>query len=389
MKSLFLNALGMNNALGDSVEVVANRLFGDSTSGLEPSETLISGRTSWIGKVKGDMPKVPTELEHYNCRNNTLLLGAFEQIRSSLDPLIAKYGAQRIGIVIGTSTSGISEGEKDFKRKSDQPVRYRRQEIGNSALFLADFVGITGPRFTVSTACSSSKKAFASAQRLLDADLCDAVVVGGSDSICDLTLNGFDALESLSTEICNPFSANRKGINIGEGAALFIMSREESAIRLMGIGESSDGHHLSAPDPDGKGAAIAMQAALDAAGIKGTDVGYINLHGTATLKNDEMESKVVERILGREVIASSTKPLIGHTLGSAGAQELAFCYMTLSEKINPGRLLPIHHWDGVRDDLLANVKLATREHRLNGKYCMSNSFAFGGSNAAVILGASR
>lgn len=386
MKSLFLNALGMNNALGDSVNVVAKKLFGDSPSGLEPSDVLISGRTSWVGKVKAMMPSVPAELEHYNCRNNTLLLGAFEQIKSSLEPFIAKFGSQRIGIVIGTSTSGISEGEKDFKRKSDLPVRYRRQEIGNSALFLADFVGVKGPRFTVSTACSSSKKAFASAKRLLDADLCDAVVVGGSDSICDLTLNGFDALESLSTDICNPFSKNRKGINIGEGAALFIMSREESEIRLMGIGESSDGYHLSAPDPEGRGAGIAMQAALDDAQIAGAEVGYINLHGTATQKNDEMESKVVERILGSGVIASSTKPLIGHTLGSAGAQELAFCYMTLSKEMNPGRALPIHHWDGVRDELLSNVQLATRHHRLNGRVCMSNSFAFGGSNAAVILG---
>lgn len=383
---IFLNALGINNALGADTKTIAGRLFDDSTSGLEISEPLISGRTSWVGRVKEKMPQVPERFDHYTCRNNTLLLGAFEQIRPQLEVMIARYGKHRIGVVVGTSTSGISEGEKDFKLKSTAPVRYRRQEIGNSAPFLADFVGITGPRFTVSTACSSSKKAFASAKRLIDADICDAVVVGGSDSLCELTLNGFDALESLSSDICNPFSRNRKGINIGEGAALYLMSREESEIRLMGIGESSDGYHLSAPDPEGKGAKLSMQAALDDAGLRGADVGYINLHGTATQKNDEMESKVVAEILGLDVFASSTKPLIGHTLGSAGAQELAFCFMALSKELNPERRLPVHHWDGERDETLASLRLVQNEDRLEKDICMSNSFAFGGSNASVILG---
>jgi 3-oxoacyl-[acyl-carrier-protein] synthase-1 len=262
---------------------------------------------------------------------------------------------------------------------------YRQQEMGTAAEFAARYLKLTGLRYTISTACSSSAKAFASAWRLLEADRCDAAVVGGVDSLCKLTLNGFDALESLAPDLCNPFSLHRRGINIGEGACVFVLSKRPSAIRLAGVGESSDGHHISAPDPTGRGAEAAIRAALDRAGAAPADVGYVNLHGTATPKNDEMESEVVARIFGVDVPCSSTKPLIGHTLGAAGAQEIGFCWLALAEA-NAARLVPPHRWDGARDPKLPPINLAGRGTACERDLMVSNSFAFGGSNAAIVVG---
>jgi 3-oxoacyl-[acyl-carrier-protein] synthase-1 len=262
---------------------------------------------------------------------------------------------------------------------------YRQQEIGTAAEFAARYLKLTGLRYTISTACSSSAKAFGSAWRLLETDRCDAAVVGGVDSLCKLTLNGFDSLESLAPDLCNPFSAHRRGINIGEGACVFVLSKRPSAIRLCGVGESSDGYHISAPDPSGRGAEAAIRAALEQAGAAPEAVGYVNLHGTATPKNDEMESEVVARIFGVDVPCSSTKPLIGHTLGAAGAQELGLCWLALAEE-NAARRLPPHRWDGARDPKLPPINLAGEDARWEHDLMVSNSFAFGGSNAAVAIG---
>jgi 3-oxoacyl-[acyl-carrier-protein] synthase-1 len=240
-------------------------------------------------------------------------------------------------------------------------------------------------RYTISTACSSSAKAFASAARLFAAGFCDAAIVGGVDSLCLLTLNGFDALESLSPERCNPFSANRRGINIGEGACVFVVSRRPSAIRLCGVGESSDGYHISAPDPSGRGAEAAIRAALADAGAHPGDVGYVNLHGTATPKNDEMESEVMARVFGLDVPCGSTKSLIGHTLGAAGAQELGLCWLLLGD-VNAARRLPAHGWDGVRDSRVPPINLVGAGASFEREVFVSNSFAFGGSNAALAIG---
>jgi 3-oxoacyl-[acyl-carrier-protein] synthase-1 len=262
---------------------------------------------------------------------------------------------------------------------------YRQQELGSAAQFAARYLGLEGPRYTISTACSSSAKAFASAQRLLVAGRCDAAIVGGADSLCRLTLNGFDALESLARDVCNPFSLNRKGINIGEGACVFVLTREAGPIRLCGVGESSDGYHMSAPDPTGKGAELAIRAALAQAGVTTADVGYVNLHGTATPKNDEMESQVIARVFGCSTPCASTKALIGHTLGAAGAQELGLCWLLLSEA-NAQRRLPPHVWDGVRDPALDAIDLVGPGVHWRQDVFVSNSFAFGGSNTTVAIG---
>ncbi len=262
---------------------------------------------------------------------------------------------------------------------------YRQQEIGTGAEFLARFLGLGGPRYTISTACSSSAKAIAAARRLLFAGLCDAAVVGGCDSLCRLTTNGFDALESMSSRICNPFSANRDGINVGEGAALFILTREDAAIRVAGIGESSDSYHMTAPEPSGEGAETAIRAALREAAVGPQEIGYVNLHGTATVMNDAMESHVVQRVFGPETPCSSTKSQTGHTLGAAGAQEIGLCWLLLNDR-NDTRRLPRHLWDGVVDEDLASIGLTGDGAHWEKDLFMSNSFAFGGSNVSIIIG---
>jgi len=242
----------------------------------------------------------------------------------------------------------------------------------------------------VSTACSSSAKAFGSAQRLLDLELCDAVLVGGVDSLCALTLGGFASLGALSARPCNPLSVKRDGITIGEAAALFLLTREAGGVRLLGVGESSDAYHASAPDPTGRGAAAAMSAALAAAGLAPEAVDYVNLHGTATPHNDAMESLALTRVLPHQPPCSSTKALHGHTLGAAGALEVAVCWLMLSAASPAALPLPPHVWDGQRDPALPRLTLvAAGDHaprRTDGFHCLSNSFAFGGSNCAVLLG---
>tara|TARA_R100001039_G_scaffold39175_1_gene44601 strand:- start:7752 stop:8447 length:696 start_codon:yes stop_codon:yes gene_type:complete len=224
--------------------------------------------------------------------------------------------------------------------------------------------------------------------RLLNADICDAVLVGGVDSLCRLTVGGFDTLQSLSMSICNPMSRNRDGINIGEGAALFILRKDAGDIELLGVGESSDAYHPNAPHPDGVGAARAMRIALAHAGLTADDIAYINLHGTATQLNDVMEAKAVTEVLGSNVPASSTKPLTGHSLGAAGAIEAAILWLSLSEN-KTGAPLPQHRWDGERDDDIPELNLVAAQQSVapaDRLAMMSNSFAFGGSNVSVILG---
>jgi 3-oxoacyl-[acyl-carrier-protein] synthase-1 len=255
------------------------------------------------------------------------------------------------------------------------------------AEFAARYLRLEGLRYTISTACSSSAKAFASARRLLLLGRCDAAIVGGADSLCQLTLNGFDALESLAPGPCNPFSLNRCGISIGEAACVFVLSRRPSDIRLCGAGESSDGYHISAPDPTGVGAEAALRAALAQAGAEPESVGYVNLHGTATPKNDETESEVMARIFGLDMPCSSTKSLTGHALGAAGALELGFCWLLLSAA-NRMRRLPAHRWDGVRDPGLQPLHLVGEAETWERDIFLSSSFAFGGSNVAIAIGRS-
>ncbi len=388
--TLYLNDMGVVGPLGaGNRQELANLLAGDDT-GMAPFEGLLTGRTTVVGRARAELKAAPSELAALDCRNNRLLACALDEIREPVAALRDAFGPAGVAVVLGTSTSGIAAGEEAaaaLARDGRMPrhYHYHQQEIGTAAEFAARYLGLTGMRYTISTACSSSAKAFASAMRLIAAGRCEAAVVGGVDSLCLLTLNGFDSLESLAPNRCNPFSANRCGINIGEGACVFVVSRTPSVVRLAGVGESSDGYHISAPDPSGRGAELAIRAALAQAGAAPSDVGYVNLHGTATPKNDEMESEVMSRVFGHDVPCSSTKALIGHTLGAAGAQELGLCWLLLGDG-NVERGLPAHHWDGARDARLPPINLVGADVAWERDLFVSNSFAFGGSNAAIALG---
>ena len=302
--TLTLSALGIVNALGVGAAAVAERLFAPApgewwqAGALAPRADIVPGATLWVGAVTADLPEVPGGLHHHACRNNQLALAALEQMRAPIAAAIARYGAGRIAVILGTSTSGMAEGEAGlaaWMRDGNWPngFAYSQQEPGNLALFVADLLGLGGPASTVHTACSSSGKAIASAERLIRAGFCDAAIVGGADSLCGTTLHGFFSLEALSHRPLNAFSANRDGTCIGEGAALFLLEPGVGPVALLGVGESSDAHHISAPEPEGQGARAAMQAALDMAGLAADGVGYINLHGTGTRLNDAMEGRAV------------------------------------------------------------------------------------------------
>jgi 3-oxoacyl-[acyl-carrier-protein] synthase-1 len=376
-----------------AAEILPRLLAGDSSAMVQSGDLLASGPTL-VGEVSTPLPAIPANMAKFDCRNNQLLLSAAEQIAPTVARAIASFGKDRIGVVLGTSTSGISKGEEALAYRAEHgefpaDYHYFQQELGSTSDFLRQYFELDGPCYTLSTACSSSAKVFASAKRLLNAKLCDMVIVGGVDSLCRLTVNGFDALESVSKGHCNPFSANRDGINIGEGAALFTLVRGDGPVLLSGCGESGDAHHISAPHPEGRGAIDAMQMALKDAGLKPADIDYINLHGTATPKNDAMESRAVCAVFeGHLPPCSSTKPLTGHALGAAGAIEAAFCVLLLSEG---NRALPPQVWDGIADAKDPQLPLVPMPHMSdpgNGhdiRHVMSNSFAFGGSNASLIF----
>ena len=324
-------------------------------------------------------------------RNNRLALSALEQIHSSIQALTDRFGPSRIGVIVGTSTSGISESETAFCHRINnqsfpENFHYGQQELGSLSEMIARKLGISGPCHVHSSACASGAKAIASAARLIDMNLCDAVIAGGVDTLSQFVIAGFSSLESVSQSRCNPLSVNRNGINLGEGAALFLMSKIPSAVALLGHGESSDGYHISAPDPKGNGARLAIAKALAKAGIDGNRLDYINMHGTATIQNDAMESRVIHELVGDTVPVSSTKPLTGHTLGAAGAVEAGLCWLTMQD--NPDGNIPPHLWDGYVDPALPSLNIAVSGYQLGRpvRTCLSNSFAFGGSNAALVFG---
>lgn len=389
----YLNALGLLCALGEGKQTVADALFAGDTSGMRAEEGWVNDRSLTVGAVHVDLPAMPAGFEASHSRNNQLLLAAAQQIEPELRAAITRFGAQRVGLVLGTSTSGIREAGEHIAHHLNEGAlpaeyNYAQQEMAAPANFLADWLGLTGPVYCQSTACTSSARAMLSAHRLLSQGLCDAVICGGVDSLCRLTLNGFSSLEAVCAEPCNPFSVNRHGINIGEAAALFLMTREYGPIAFFGGGATSDAHHISAPHPEGLGARAAMEKALANAGIAASEIDYLNLHGTATRHNDVMESKAVHALFPAGLPCSSSKPMTGHTLGAAGALEAAFCWLTLSEYNRDG-LLPPHLWDGQHDPELAPLELVQPDARLardQGRYLMSNSFAFGGNNVALILG---
>ncbi|PTB20507.1 beta-ketoacyl-[acyl-carrier-protein] synthase II [Trinickia symbiotica] len=393
MKSplVYLHALGMINALGGDTDAIARGLVAACAPGMGVAAFGETG-AAFVGRVTAPLDVAPPpHLRRYDCRNNRLLLAALAQIEPAVAAACERYGAGRIGVVLGTSTSGIAAAEAALaaNARDDRCAAafdYVQLEIGTAAPFAAAALGLQGPAFTISTACTSSAKAIVAARRLLQLNLCDAVVAGGVDSLCETTVRGFSALESTSSSRMNPMSANRSGINVGEAAAVFLMSREEGPAVLAGAGESSDAHHISAPDPSGAGGERALRAALDDAGAVPEAIGYVNLHATATRKNDEMEARLMARVFPNGVPVSGTKPLTGHTLGAAGATELGFGWLVLT---NEGTVLPRHLWDGVPDPSLPALDLVEDARRLQpGRLVMSNSFAFGGSNVSLVLGQS-
>ena len=387
---MFLNELGIVCALGEGkAEVLAAWLAGRC-----PHPVPVSWLDSAIPalSVNAGLPHIPPGLKRYDCRNNRLLLSALLQIEPAVRQSMQRYGAERVGLIVGTSTSGIAEGEHAvgvLRATGQMPpsYHYKQQELGGAAEFLACHLDIKGPAFTVSTTCSSSANALASARRLLRMGICDAVLVGGGDALCGTTLDGFSALGAVTKTRCNPFSKNRDGTVIGEGAALFLMSREPSPIALLGVGASSDAYHISAPRPDGACAVVAMQAALKDAGLAPGQVDYINLHGTATWQNDAMESQGVGQLFGSGTPCGSSKPATGHCLGAAGAIEAGLCWLLLSG-LNRDEQLPPHLWDGEADSEMARLGFVTLEN-LRARplqYCLSNSFAFGGNNVSLLIG---
>lgn len=391
---LGISAMGLMTPIGNGKAETAENLFkGDQTS-LRRRDDLIPKRNVLVAEARGDTPALPPRLARWDCRNNQMLAVALEQMRPELDRAITRYGAGRIAIILGTSTSGLAEGEAAYAQrlKSGQwpgTFDYVQQEIGGLSAFAKAYLGLTGPAYTIATACSSSAKVFAVGRRLIRAGLVDAAIVGGADTLCRMTPSGFAALGAVSARAANPFSRNRDGITIGEAAAVFLLERDAAEIVFMGIGETSDAHHISAPDPQGLGAEMAMRAALQDAGCAAQGIAYVNLHGTGTPLNDSMEGRAIHQIFGAQTPCSSTKAMTGHTLGAAGACEAAFLWLTLSRHYNPTRLLPPHLWDGAKDEDIPELHLIRRGETFsedNRAAMLSNSFAFGGSNVALILG---
>lgn len=375
------------SALGNTAEQIKQALTSQQNT-LSLVSGFIPEKQVWVGAYQQPLiENIPDFLADVDSRNLRFALTALSSIEAEIRDYTAQFDRKRLAIILGTSTSGIADNEKVLKQyfvnQAEVEVQHYKQEMGSLAKGLQMYLGWEGPAYTISTACSSSAKAMAAGQRLINADLADAVLVGGVDTLCQLTLNGFNSLESLSNGLCQPCSAQRDGINIGEAAGLFLLSKETAPVMLMAAGESMDAWHISAPHPEGKGAAEAMQKALDRAEITTSDIGYLNMHGTATPQNDAMEIKAVQTVFQHyDVPISSTKHKTGHCLGAAGAIEAVICQQILADQ----SWLPLHQSGSIDPELdeqnyVLNAQLQQPIH-----YVMSNSFAFGGSNISLIFG---
>lgn len=379
------------SALGSSAQQVRQNLT-QPTSITETTLSLqhdwLPEQSVWVGAYQGELiEQLPQVCTPWQSRNLRFAVTALGQIETELRQCTANMSPSRLAIVVGTSTSGIADNEsllaEYFQGKTGVVIDHHKQEMNALAKGLQAYLGWCGAAYTISTACSSSAKAFIAGQRLLNAGLADAVLVGGVDTLCHLTLNGFNSLESLSASICQPCGAERDGINIGEAASLFLLTRNVAPVMFLGGGESMDAWHISAPHPDGLGAAQAMQRALKAANLEASQIDYLNLHGTATPQNDAMEIKAVRQVFaGHPIKLSSTKYQTGHCLGAAGAVEAFICQQALLDQ----RWLPWHQQGQVDNELADQtyVNASTRIESLD--YMMSNSFAFGGSNVSLIFG---
>ncbi|HEX5305153.1 MAG TPA: beta-ketoacyl-[acyl-carrier-protein] synthase family protein [Dyella sp.] len=385
---LAVSAYTATSALGHGLEAHLHALQAER-SGLRPNAFSSAALPCWIGQVEGvEQSPLPAALATWECRNNRLAWlglnqdGFLERVAAAR----ARYGAGRIALMLGTSTASIGATEEGYRRLDpdgglpDDLLRPAIHAPHSLCAFVAEALGIEGPCLTVSTACSSSAKVFANAERLIRLGLVDAAVVGGVDTLCDSVLFGFNALQLVSPEPCQPFDAHRQGISIGEAAGFALLERVDAAPaapRLLGYGESTDAHHMSTPHPEGLGAELALHDALARAGISAAQVDYINLHGTASMKNDEVEAALVSRAFGAHTRASSTKGFTGHTLGAAGIVEAAITLLALREGLVPGNL------GGSTPDPGCGPQFAWHNERHPLQIALSNSFGFGGNNACL------
>ncbi len=394
MRPLLLKSLTATSCIGRGLAPTLDSLRG-RRSGLRACEFETVRLDTFVGEVAGvDAQAIPAPLRRYDCRNNRLAeLGlAQDGFLAAAEAAAGRWGPRRIGVFLGTSTSGILETELAYRQRDPASGALPREfDYGatQNSYSVVDYVRrrlrLEGPAAAVSCACASGAKVFASARRFIDAGLIDAAIVGGVDSLCLTTLYGFHSLQLTSTAPCRPFDAARDGISIGEAAAFALLERagdslDADAVLLLGVGESSDAYHMSAPHPEGLGARIAMRAALAQAGLDPGAIDYINLHGTATPSNDRAESHAVTSVFGPTTPCSSTKGATGHTLGAAGALEAVISALSLREQFMPGGV----HTNRVDPLLTAHYLMENRRQPL--ERVLSNSFGFGGANCSLILG---
>lgn len=384
---IYINDLTSVSSLGtDELTIVDSLSHTDRCYLTYRDDLLNEHKGSYFGEIKANLPALDEYPEHKS-RNSAVLAFLADSIKDSINELKQKYSKDRIAIILGTSTSGLDETEDELKKfmQTGVPSRdfyYKSQEFGDPSMFLADYLEIDGPAYTISTACSSSARALICGKRMLESGLVDAVIAGGADTLCKVPINGFNSMGVLSHERCLPFNKNRAGINIGEGGGLMILSKEKASLELLGVGESSDAYHVSSPEPSGAGAISAMEMALDNASLTPDDIGYINLHGTATKLNDAMESKAMASLFKGKVPCSSTKYMTGHTLGAAGIVEASILCYLLKHDLD----LPVQDFSHDEiDDTLDECGLIKEKIKAKKKVMMSNSFAFGGNNASIII----
>ncbi|APG03469.1 beta-ketoacyl-[acyl-carrier-protein] synthase II [Luteibacter rhizovicinus DSM 16549] len=387
MPPLSIRAYTATSALGRGLDAHADALLA-SRGGLEPNDFSSAPLDCWIGRVAGlEEEPLPPELAEWECRNNRLAWLALRQdgFIDAVRDARERYGASRVAVLLGTSTSSIGATEEGYRRLDHgrmpadlhRPVLHTPHSLAG---FVATAFDLEGPCLTVATACSSSAKVFGNAERMIRLGLIDAAVVGGTDTLCDSVLFGFNSLELVSGEPCRPFDANRGGISIGEAAGFALLERvteDTTGPMLIGYGEASDAHHMSTPHPEGLGADIALRDALARAGIEAGDVDYINLHGTASQKNDEVEAALVARSFPATTRASSTKGFTGHTLGAAGILEAAITLLAMRDGRIPGNL------GATTPDPLCGPQMAWTSEQREVRIALSNSFGFGGNNACL------
>ncbi|MBT9550031.1 MAG: beta-ketoacyl-[acyl-carrier-protein] synthase family protein [Hydrogenophaga sp.] len=393
MTPLQLSAYTLTTALGRGLAATREALRAER-SALAPCAFESVDLDTWVGEVPDvDAQALPEALARYDCRNNRLTLMGLETdgFADRVREAAARYGADRVGVFLGTSTAGILQTELAYRRRDPvsgalpDDFHYRTTHNAFSlAEFTRDHFGLEGMAMAISTACSSSAKVFAAAARQLALGTIDAAIVGGVDSLCLTTLYGFASLQLTSSRPCRPYDAARDGISIGEGAAFALLERNDApaagTVMLLGVGESSDAYHMSAPHPQGLGARLAMEAALRSAGLGIGDIDYINLHGTATPANDSAEGQAVSALFGDTVPGNSTKGYMGHTLGAAGAIEAIICAMALTD----GRL-PGSPGTGALDPAIP-IRYQLQGGDAPLRHALSNSFGFGGSNCSLVLG---